>query len=138
MGGLAVVAQSGTSSGAQVTKHRAPPQRSAGPLSLRTRDLLDDGASCAPRPYSLLESEVTGMEEGPEQVGRGVGSSEPMDQRGQGAGVGKRENGVERREGKGGGRPEGMRKEEGRRREKRERKERRKEKEEDKDRKVNE
>lgn len=41
--------------------------------------------------YSLLEPEVTGLEEGPEQVGRGVGSSEPMDRSGQGAGVGKRE-----------------------------------------------
>lgn len=34
--------------------------------------------------YSLLEPEVTGLEEGPEQVGRGVGSSEPMDRSGQG------------------------------------------------------
>lgn len=43
-----------------------------------------------PTPYSLLEPEVTGLEEGPEQVG-GVGSSEPMDQSGQGARVGKKE-----------------------------------------------
>lgn len=43
-----------------------------------------------PVPCSLLEPEVTGLEEGPEQVG-GVGSSEPMDQSGQGARVGKKE-----------------------------------------------
>lgn len=55
-----------------------------------------------PAPYSLLEPEVTGLEEGPEQVGGGVGSSEPMDQSGQGARVGKKESkGHVKREGEG-------------------------------------
>lgn len=56
--------------------------------------------SC-PTPYFQLEPEVTGLEEGPEQVG-GVRSSEPMDQSGQGARVGKKESkGRVKREGEG-------------------------------------
>lgn len=78
--------------------YRAPPKRSERPPQSQDAQhgsalqvLLDDGVpGSRPTPYSLLEPEVTGLEEGPEQVG-GVGSSEPMDQSGQGARVGKKE-----------------------------------------------